>query len=237
MLRIAICDDERLHLDAMKQLIEEHLYAVEQDFTLSSFNSASDFLQTFEPGKYNIVILDIVMPEQTGLELSQKIFDEDKNCVIAFLTSSPDYAIMGYGVNAVAYMLKPPTKKKVGDLLDTCIARIRKKSTRHLFVKTGTFNQKIDLARTIYMESKNKQVLVHTDNETIIYNGKLSDLLTKLPESFVQIHKSYIINLFRVKAMRRNCMISDREQSIPISRQFQKEASNRYFTHLESFTD
>ncbi len=87
------------------------------------------------------------------------------------------------------------------------------------------------------MESKNKQVLVHTDSETIVCNGKLSDFLAKLPDSFVQIHKSYVINLLRVKAMKRNCMISDKEQSIPISRHFQKEASNRYFTYLESFAD
>ncbi len=143
MLRIAICDDERLHLYAMQRLIEEHLYSIEQEFTLSAFNSTSDFLYTFEPGKYNIVILDIVMPEQTGLELSQKIYDQDKDCVIAFLTSSPDYAIMGYGVNAVSYMLKPPTKEKVSELLDTCVARIRKKSTRHLLSKSVHLNIKL----------------------------------------------------------------------------------------------
>ncbi len=232
MIKIALCDDEQALLDALSGYIKNYFLRKNIEMELAQFTNAKSFLAAFDAGVYNIVILDILMPDQTGIDLAKIIFGKDKNCLIAFLTSSPDFAIQGYGVNAVSYLLKPTTQEKVDALLNQCLERQSRTPSRSFFVKTGHLQKKVEIEQTIYLESRNKWVYIYCDDETIVASGKLSDLLAKLPPSFIQVHKSYAVNLERIKAMSRNSMISDTDITIPISRQFQKEAAKSYFTYV-----
>ncbi len=232
MIRLAICDDDKRFLKEAAEFVRAYFEARGKEYSLALANDAQSFAESFQADVFDIVILDIVMPVRTGIEVSKIIFERDRNCLIAFVTSSPDFAIQGYGVNAVSYLLKPLTGEKIAALLDECLQRRDKSRSRSIIVKCSRQNRKVNLDRTIYLESRNKQVLIHCDDETISSMGKLGDYLLCLPDTFIQIHKSYVVNLARVKSMSRNEMISDNDSHIPISRPFQKEAARRYFEYV-----
>lgn len=232
MLRVAACGDDAGFLDELTGFIRAYFRENDREVLVSTFSNSVSFAERFKPDSFDIVFLDIVMPQKNGLELAGGIYDADKNCQIVFVASTPDFAIQGYGVNAVSYLLKPVSRNIIASVLEKCLERRQKRSVRSLVVKIGQHTQKVDLAHTVYLESRNKQVLIHCDDDTVVCTGKLSDLLLRLPRDFVHIHKSYIVNLSRVKAMSRNEMVTDGDIRVPISRNFQKDAAKRYYASV-----
>lgn len=231
-VRIAVCDDDRIFLQLVDVQVNRYFKRLGVPVTLDLFSSGEDFWQRFGEDPYDIVILDIVMPLQTGIELSRRIYQQDKHCVIAFLTASPEYALEGYGVNAVGYLLKPASQKQMDDLLAKCIERYRENQPASIVFKAGGVTHKVDADRIVYCESRNKQVLIHCLDEDLIFSGKLSDVLDRLPPGFVQTHKSYIANLLHITGLGRDEMIAANGVRIPISRQYYKDATNSYHAYL-----
>lgn len=228
MLKIAVCDDDPAFLALAGKYVRRYCEERSIGFTVDLFDNADDFWQKFTSETYHIVLLDVIMPDTTGIELSKKVYTHSRFCAIAFISSSPDYAIEGYGVNAVGYLLKPPAAEKFAELMDLCLLRRRENRRRSLLFKTGAVTRRVDADKILYLESRNKQVLVHTDDETFVVSGKLSAIQADLPANFIQTHKSYIANLDRVSSMTREEMLCQSGDRIPISRQFHKEVSRRY---------
>lgn len=236
MINVAICDDDPAILEELSGYARAYFLEYGREADIALFSDPRAFAETFAADMFHIALLDIMMPGRSGIELARNIYEMDRNCAIAFVTSSPDFAIQGYGVNAVSYLLKPVSREMIAEVLDKCMERIEKGQARHrsISVKEGSHRKKIDLARTVFLESRNKQVLIHCDDGTVICSGKLSDLLVQLPGHFIQIHKSYVVNLTRMKAMSRTEMVSDADQRVPISRHFQKDAVKRYLAYIAS---
>lgn len=231
-MRIAVCDDDRLFLHIVEVQVRNYFQRLGTKIELELFNSADDFWSRFETEPFNVAILDIIMPIQTGIELSRRVYQRNRNCVIAFLTSSPDYALEGYGVNAVGYLLKPATQQQMDELLAKCVERYHENRPANLIFKAGGVTHNIDADRILYLESRNKQVHVHCADETPVFSGKLSDVIEQLPTGFVQTHKSYVANLLHVTGLGRDEMLIDDGRKIPISRQFYKEAVKGYHAYL-----
>lgn len=231
-MRIAVCDDDKIFLPIVEAQVRNYFQQLGLKIDLELFTSADEFWKRFEAEPFNIVILDIIMPSQSGIELSRRIYQRNRNCVIAFLTSTADYALDGYGVNAVGYVLKPATQQQMDGLLAKCVERHRENRPASLVFKSGGVIHNIDADRILYLESRNKQVHVHCAGESLVFSGKLSDVMEQLPAGFVQTHKSYIANLLHVTGIGRDEMMADDGSRIPISRQFYKEAVHRYHAYL-----
>lgn len=231
-MRIAVCDDDKIFLRIVEVQVRDYFTRLGTGIELELFIGAEDFWERFDSLPFDIVILDIIMPKQTGIELARRVYQRCRNCVIAFFTSSPDYAVEGYGVNAVGYLLKPATQRQMDELLAKCVERYQENRPASVVFKSGGSTRNIDADRILYLESRNKQVLVHCADETLMFSGKLSDLLERLPPGFVQTHKSYIANLLHVTALSREDMLTDDGRRVPISRQFHKEASRYYHAYL-----
>ena len=111
MIKIAVCDDEKKYLDRIKELSEQ--YADEKGllFDIHPYASPSDFLDSVEGGEeYSGYILDIYMPGITGMSVATELRSSGIEAPIIFLTSSPDFALQAFGVNATHYILKPYDK-------------------------------------------------------------------------------------------------------------------------------
>ena len=112
IMNIAIVDDEKIELDAAENYLRNYLTEnwSELNFVIQTFSSANDFLKIFKPKLFQLVVLDIRMPEIDGLQVAQIIRargDDDAN--IVFLTASDDFVLSGYRVFAVGYFMKPIT--------------------------------------------------------------------------------------------------------------------------------
>ena len=201
-MHIAICDDTEywtlvIETDVVRYCSKT--YPVEQ-VTVVSFSSAKKLLAAMQEEQFDAIFLDILMPELNGFDASKLIRQADSQVPIIFCTSSPDYAIDGYTVQAFAYLLKPYSVLQLQQIIDKLFApdTIRKKLS--VLINKKLVNVPYD--NITFVESEGRYVFIHTMNETepVRYNGKLTDIEEKLHDSrFLRTHQSYLVNMDYVK--------------------------------------
>lgn len=230
MLKICLVDDDVEFLTRLQASIERHLGANEIVGAVAAFSQSKAFWEHFKFDPPDIVFLDIMMPDDNGIHIARAIHATAPKTRIVFLTSSVEFAMEGYGVNAVFYLLKPLADDKIALAIDTCRQRLTQ--TRRLFIKNGGSTTGVELCAITHLESVNRQVVIHTRSEKHIYRGKLSDLATTLPSEFTQVHKSFFVNMDHVSMVKYNMVVLDGGSTIPISRRFRKDATDRFFSRM-----
>ena len=138
MIKIAVCDDESKYLEKIKSITAQ--YASEKGllFDVRAYDSPSDLLDAIEAGEeYSIYVLDIYMPGITGMSVATQLRDMGVESPIIFLTSSPDFALQAFGVNATHYILKPYDKDSVFNALDKALNEIGMMRPEGIMLRRG----------------------------------------------------------------------------------------------------
>lgn len=170
------------------------------------FNDSLKALEFLNTQSVDVIFLDIQMPQLTGLQLSRII---SKNIKVIFTTAYPDFALEGFELNAVDYLLKPISFERfyqaVSKLNTDTKIEISNQSNLpdFLFVKTDGKNkfQKIFLSDILYVESLQNYVCIHTVKQQVITHSSLKNVIESLPENeFIQIHKSYVVTLKHIES-------------------------------------
>lgn len=113
MIRIALCDDDPQVLDIIGHYIDAFVSDSGHEIVCDRFTDGNALLDKLEGGiHYDLVFLDVVMPDLNGIQVGKEIYGRNKMTKIVFLTSSPEFAVESYGVNALDYLLKPLTDEK-----------------------------------------------------------------------------------------------------------------------------
>ena len=127
-MKIAVCDDDNLFVQQTGQAVQEWAQERELSASVFSFDNGDSLLNAYAAEKFDILLLDIMMPLFTGMELAHAIREIDAAAKIIFLTSSPEFAVESYEVKASGYLLKPLQKEKLHSVLDDCVAPPRRAS-------------------------------------------------------------------------------------------------------------
>ena len=136
MFRIAICDDQELHLAIVHKALEHYLSEKRLEAEIQDFTSAFDLVSSSENGAfYDIVILDICLPGLSGTEAAKEIMQRNSNVSLIFLSVSRDYAVEAFAIGAVHYLLKPFTDEEFSEAMDRAVSR--KGMAKHLMVNTA----------------------------------------------------------------------------------------------------
>lgn len=230
MLRIALVDDDADFSASLKANIERHLADAGLEGSVSVFHDAESFRDSLLEEQPHIAFLDIVLPGDNGIKIARALHAANDRVQIVFLTSSSEFAMQGYGVNAVSYLLKPATSEEIHNALDACRQRLA--HTAKISVRTEDGSVAIETAAITHMESANRHVHIHSTREEFVHRGKLSDLAKSLPPEFAQVHKSFFVNLDHVSVVKYNTVVLDNGIVIPMSRRFRKEATERFFDRM-----
>lgn len=201
MLKIAICDDDVCELSNIISIINEYkeMNIYRYDITYTAFQSAVELIAAVEGGnQYVIILLDIIMPLISGMEAAREIRTYDKVAKIVFLTSSPEFAVDSYAVDAFYYALKPVWKEKLFAVLDKVFTAIHNQNEASILVKCKTGLTRIPLHILEYVEVLGRTICYHLVNgivlEEIGVMAKLQQMLIAYPQ-FVKPHRAFIINL------------------------------------------
>jgi len=174
---------------------------------LATTNKPIEALQLVEMHRPDILFLDIQMPELTGIQLSTLLKDKVK---IIFTTAYAQFALEGFELNVVDYLLKPVSFDQFIKALEKVKKQIHLPENKErqadeddlFFVKTDGKNRfrKIHLNEVLYLESIKNYVIIHTENEEIITYNTLKYFEENLPEhQFIKIHKSYLVSLSKIE--------------------------------------
>ena len=234
MIKIAICDDEKYFRERLKQICSGYLDQTGYDFAIDCFESGEDFLEKSIPQfDYSIVFLDVSMREIDGIETARTVRKLFPNTYIVFVTAYITYALEGYKVNAVRFLLKDDhnMEQTVKECFDTILANMNYREIKQRFsFQCGTVELAVD--RILYIESRLHKVFFHVMRETpteyCMYE-KLDTMEEMLgPFGFYRAHQSYLVNLNYVKSVERyNAVLINGEQ-IGISKKKYREFYEQY---------
>ena len=235
-MRIAVCDDDEREIDHLSALITE--YQSSRGVSLEShfFHNSIDFLCDVKGGEYDLVLLDVVMPGVGGIKAAQELREKDRNVKIIFVSSSPEFAVESYSVDAYHYLLKPVEADALFLLLDKAGKEVSVQDERGFVLKNREGVVRISFAEIQFVEVINKKVSFHlTDGMIHEVTAALADLEGELlsRQEFIKTHRSYIVNLNCVQSVIINCALTKRGDSIPISRQRRNQVQSAYMNFLD----
>lgn len=234
MYNIAICEDEKLFSETHEKICRDIFSKLNIACHISVFNNSAGFLKASGGGHkhYNLILLDIVMEGINGIELAKKIRESDDEATIIFITSSRDYALQGYDVKALHYLMKPADSAQLERLI---LADYKTKfQSNFLIIKSGTQNLRIPTNDIISMETVGRRVEITLPDKTHYYSGKLTELLAQLPsERFVRCHQAFAVNIDNIRELARQDAITITGKTIPVSRTYIKDVQQAFLRQMQ----
>ena len=202
MYRIAIVEDEQAIIDYLRFLIEKQ--NIDDAIAITEYTSTQDY--PLEKKNFDLIFLDIGMSfsdkntlAKNGMELAKEIRKQNKSQpLIIFVTGLFEYVYEAFDVHAFHYLPKPINEAKFAEVFQSAIAYIKnekEKKMQVLQIRYANSNKIIPLCELSYIESFNHKIILHTNDQTIEYYARISDLELELAGQFFRIHKGYLINL------------------------------------------
>ena len=234
MIRIAVVEDDA----AYRQLLGDYLKQYEKDrgekFRVTNFADGDEIAEDYR-ADYDIILMDIELTFMDGMTAAEKIRERDQEVVIIFITNMPQYAMKGYTVDALDYVLKPVSYYAFSQRIDRALSRMEKRRKTFLSVPIRGGIRKVDVSGLMYVEVQDHDLVYHMRGETFVTKGALSDVEEMLKgQPFFRCGKSYLINLEYVeKVQNSEAMIG--EDWIPVSRPKRKalmDALNTYMNEV-----
>ena len=213
-----ILDDEQTARNILKTYISDVSF-----LRLSSeFKNALDALEFIKHNKIDIIFLDIEMPKLSGLNFA-KIIDSDAE--IIFTTAHREFALDGFELNAIDYLLKPFSFDrflKAVQKTSKTISNYSTKANDHIYLKVNKQMVKVHFEALLYVEGLSNYIKIYLDNGSLVVYEKLSSLIDSLPsEIFMRVHKSYIINTSKIELYTNEYVEIDNKH-IPISNTYRQ---------------
>lgn len=200
-MKIAICDDIQKDLYQIKSLILDYCEKAMLESEIDLYTDGSVLLSHVAWGAYDLYLLDIYMEPVGGMEVAHRIRQVDGAAEIIFITASPDFALEGFGLHAIGYLLKPLTQNALTSLLDHHSHRFLR-SARYITIKHDRSDRKILRKSIIYVEVYGKQTILHTSEGMCRTWTSLDEVERQLDgEPFLRCHRSYLVNMEYIERM------------------------------------
>lgn len=227
---LAICDDQADELNRLTDLLQQWQKERHTVLRFKSYRSAAALVDEAPREQFSLYLLDIMMPGVSGMTAAREIRGFDDTADIVFLTSSPGFAYESYSVHALDYLLKPIQAEQLFPLLDKLAAR-EEKSLDSLTLKCGAVLTRLPFSRISFVEVIGKHLYFNmTDGSVHVIYATLSEYqhpLLSRPE-FMQIHRSYIVNLLSAAELSSAGIRTFSGKSLPISRRLYPEIQKKY---------
>lgn len=206
MYQIAVCDDEEKELAKIVALLDTYRRAhPECRFSVRTYASMEALLfEMTNPNAFDLLLLDIFMPGKSGIEGAKELRKNGYEGSIIFLTSSKEYAIEAYEVNALQYLLKPLDEKRFVLTVGKVLGMVGEERRRYLALRADREVRRIALRNIIYCESQNQyQTLYLAPGEELRVRMTLAELYQAVCEfsDFVRVGSAYIVNLWYVESL------------------------------------
>lgn len=206
MLRIAIVEDEAGYVKTLQKYIMRYDRESEEPCLVQCFTNGLDFLESYRPD-YDVVFMDIRMPHMDGMEAALSLRRMDEDVAIIFITNMAQYAIRGYEVNALDFMVKPVEYAEVRQKLNKVRRYLKKYSSASIALNINGAVKKISIRTIFYIEVRNHSLIYHTEEGNYTVYGQLKELEQNNNFScFARCKSCYLVNLSHVTETNGDCI-------------------------------
>ena len=229
-LKIAVCDDHvedsQLLVSLIRQYADVNHYYVEIDV----FASGEEFLKV-DCTDYRLVFMDIYMANLTGMDTARAIYKDNKRTKIVFCSSSSDFGVESYDVDALGYILKPATKDKVYMVLDRFFEIFS--SMRSITVKVNRVDEVIYLQDIIWIEANRNQCIIHMKDQDVVTRSAFSQLCEQFPKGdFVKPIRYALVSLKEIVKVPAETVLLSSGDAIPVAKDSRESLKNAYMDFL-----
>ncbi|WP_109301055.1 LytTR family DNA-binding domain-containing protein [Aquimarina sp. AU474] len=230
ILQCIIADDEPI----ARQILENYIQSIPNLELVASCKNAFEVMEILQKETVDILFLDINMPKLSGLSLL-KTLQTKPNVIIT--TAYPEHAVEGFALSVTDYLLKPFSLERFiqavlkvqqnKEVVRQEITTIEEKEViKSIFIKSDKKILKLNFDDIFYVEAYGNYIKIYTDN-MVLTPQTLSDFLSKIPDSFLRIHKSFVINFDHLKLIDGNQIILQNETKLPIGKSYRKDVLDK----------
>ncbi len=212
MISLAIVEDEDTYAAQLTEFVNQFQSESGKYFRITRFRDGDEITNGYK-GQFDIILMDIEMKLMDGMTAAEEIRRLDQDVVIMFITNMTNYAIRGYQVDALDYVLKPVSYFAFSQKLDRAISKIKKSSSNIIPIETSAGIKKLDIDNIFYIESEGHNLNFYTSGGEFTIRAKLSDFEEQLaPYNFFRSNKGYIVNLKYVDGVEKGaCLIAGKQ--------------------------
>ena len=225
-MRVALVEDEKEKRDILRAFCVRYAEEKHTEITLDEFDQPLVFLDRYD-GRYDLIFMDILMPYMDGMACAASLREKDEQVALCFVTSMSQYAIRGYEVGAVDFIVKPVKYEEFAMKMARIERILQRRESAMLLINGRKGVYRIDVRDLYYVEVYNHSLLYHTRDGNIETYGKLS-ALEEDPKfaDFIRTPPAYLVNIRHIGRIDENTLTVHGE-SVPISRRRRRECLER----------
>ena len=231
MLHIAVVEDSSFDRQVLRTCLEEYRTRTKTELTIAEYASGKEYLEQ-PPDKVDLIFLDIMMEGMDGLTTARQIRRRDDKVLIVFVTSMFQYAVQGYSVDALDFLVKPVTPAAVKLCMDHAKKRIQKENPIHLTFTNRDGKYSIPASDICYIEAFQHRIVVHAKDKTLQVDTSLAaaeKMTATLP--FFRCHAAFLVNLAYVDRISGNSVWVNGDH-LSISRYRRKDFLDAWAAYL-----
>lgn len=211
MIKLAIVEDEDIYAEQLKQYINKYGNEHEEKFIITRFKDGDEIAYQYT-GEFDIVFMDIQMRFMDGMTAAEKIRELDSEVVIMFITNMTNYAIRGYQVDALDYVVKPVDYFSFCKKLERAVGKVSRKNVPTITIRIQSGIMKIKTSDIYYIESQGHNLFYVTKTGNYKSRGKMQEAENSLSGyGFFRSNKSYLVNMQYVEGVSEGGCIINRE--------------------------
>ena len=231
---LAVCEDDRVVRDEICRVCEETLKEMKIAYEISVFSNAEELEKTLREGRhlFDLLILDIELDRKTGMELARELRAGEDWVSILFVTGHEEYALEGYEVQPIQFLMKPLNWEKLREALRTDWKRNHRPKT--VLLQKGYRNLRLRLSSVVYVETDgNHGVRIFQEDGEERFPMGLSELERLFSDHrFLRCHNSYLVNLEHVREIGREGFLLDQGNRLPISRKYYRACQEAFVSYI-----
>ena len=236
MINIAICDDQDYDRKILKQILEKISLKNNIRFNMEEFKSGKELLNIYirDIPKFDVIFLDIVLGDSNGIDIAKCILDLYKSVKFIILSSSKEFILDGYDISAVNYIIKPASTERIEKELLRAID-IQENNKRFYEVNKNGSTILLKLNNIYYFEVNYRKINVYEKENVIDYYERLDNVEKDLDDKgFKRCHRSYIINISKIKELRNNEVKLLNGQIVPVGRKYKENLKETFFEYIQT---
>jgi DNA-binding LytR/AlgR family response regulator len=231
-MRIAICDDNQIEVDLFKEHISGFLRRKgDYRYEISEYSAGYPLVEDVKEGKwYDVIILDMVLEKENGLEIANRLRDIGYDGKIIFWTADDSHLQEAFDVGAMQYVVKGKEYGRMYSAINEILSHMRDEV---LTFKTRGELHRLEYRQIEYVESKGRSCHIYTtDNQCFVTLGKLDDIEEELCDKrFLRCHQSFLVNMDHIQSVNEN-FIMESGDIVQIRRRNHNEIKDKYENYI-----
>ena len=234
MLRLAIVDDDAAYRAEIKTMLSRYEKEYGESFQITEYTDGDELIENYR-SDFDIILLDVEMRFMDGMSAAEEVRKVDPDVILVFITNMPQYAIKGYQVDALDYILKPIAYFPFSQSMKRAIGRRKVTEKAYVLVNIKGGKQKVNIEEIRYVEVINHDLIIHTIQGEVQTKCSMREMEGQLTEGyFFQCNKGYLVNLAYVEGLSGND-VKIGDDLLQVSRAKKKpfiEAMNKYMLEM-----